>query len=100
MRWAILAPKRCLKVQAARRAVTVEPISPPNINIVRFRYHPKGRKGDGLKALNIEIMLRLQEQGIAAPSDTGVRVAINNHRTKRYDIELLARKTIQVGARL
>jgi aromatic-L-amino-acid/L-tryptophan decarboxylase len=84
----------------------LEMVSPPTINIVCFRYRPKGRNGDGLKALNIEIMLRLQEQGIAALSDTTVRgehclrVAINNHRTQRADLELLVRETTRLGAEI
>jgi aromatic-L-amino-acid decarboxylase len=59
---------------------------------------------NGLKTLNTEIMLRLQEQGIAAISDTTVhgehclRVAINNHRTQREDLDLLVRETIRLGA--
>lgn len=45
------------------------------------------------RALNIEIMLRLQERGPAVPSDTtvqgryGLRCAFNNHRTRREDID-------------
>jgi aromatic-L-amino-acid/L-tryptophan decarboxylase len=84
----------------------LEIVSPPNINIVCFRYRPEGMNGDGLKAFNIEIMLRLQEQEIAALSDTTVRgehclrVAINNHRTRRADLELLVRETIRLGAEI
>ena len=84
----------------------LEMVAPPTINIVCFRYHPPGTSGNGLKALNIEIMLRLQEQGIAAISDTTVhddhclRVAINNHRTRREDLELLVRETIRLGIQL
>jgi len=81
----------------------VEMVAPPTINIVCFRYRPKGMDVEGLKALNTEIMLRLQEQGIAALSDTTVhgehclRVAINNHRTRREDLDLLVRETIRLG---
>ena len=59
--------------------------------------------GDRLKALNTEIMLRLQEEGIAAVSDTTVRgrhclrVAINNHRTRSDDLQLLVRETVRLG---
>ena len=48
-------------------------------------------------------MLRLQEDGIAALSDTTVhgqhclRVAINNHRTRRDDLDLLVRETVRLG---
>jgi len=81
----------------------LELVAPTNINIVRYRYRPDGMSGDKLKELNTEIMLRLQEEGTAAISDTTVhgehclRVAINNHRTRRYDLELLIRETIRVG---
>ena len=67
----------------------LELVAPTNINIVCYRYRPDGMDGDELKALNTEIMLRLQEEGIAVISDTTVhgehclRVAINNHRTRR-----------------
>jgi aromatic-L-amino-acid/L-tryptophan decarboxylase len=82
---------------------SLELTAPPNINIVCYRYRPDGMKGGLVKALNVEIMLRLQEQGIAALSDTTVhgehclRVAINNHRTRRDDLELLVRETIRLG---
>jgi glutamate/tyrosine decarboxylase-like PLP-dependent enzyme len=74
----------------------------PTINIVCFRYQP-GLAGEVLKALNTEIMLRLQEQGIAALSDTTVhgehwlRVAITNHRTRRGDLDLLVGETMRLG---
>ena len=81
----------------------LELVVPPNINIVCYRYRPGGIDTEGLKALNSEIMLRLQEEGIAAISDTTVRgehclrVAINNHRTRRADLDLLVRETIRLG---
>ena len=81
----------------------LELVAPTNINIVCYRYRPDGMGDDKLKALNIEIMLRLQEEGIAAISDTTVRgehclrVAVNNHRTRRADLELLIRETIRLG---
>jgi aromatic-L-amino-acid/L-tryptophan decarboxylase len=81
----------------------LEIVAPPSINIICYRYRPEGMDGDGLKSLNIEIMLRLQEQGVAAISDTTVhgahclRVAINNHRTRRDDLEVLVRETIRLG---
>ena len=81
----------------------LELVAPTNINIVCYRYHLEGMDGDMLKALNTEIMLRLQEEGTAAISDTTVhgqhclRVAINNHRTRRDDLELLIRETIRLG---
>jgi glutamate/tyrosine decarboxylase-like PLP-dependent enzyme len=85
----------------------LELIAPTCINIVCFRFRPVRLAGDmtadALKALNTEIMLRLQEKGIAAVSDTTVhgehclRVAINNHRTRREDLDLLVRQTVRLG---
>ena len=81
-------------------------VAPATINIVCYRYRPAGSDGEGLKALNTEIMLRLQEEGTAALSDTTVRgehclrVAITNHRTRRDDLELLVRETIRLGDRI
>ncbi|MEO3385408.1 aspartate aminotransferase family protein [Mesorhizobium sp. CAU 1741] len=81
-------------------------VAPTSINIVCFRYRPEGLEEGALKALNIEIMLRLQEEGIAALSDTTVhgehclRVAINNHRTRRADLDLLVAETLRLGALL
>ena len=81
----------------------LEMVAPTNINIVCYRYHPDGIDGEELKAINTEIMLRLQEEGTAAISDTTIhgehclRVATNNHRTRRDDLELLIRETIRLG---
>ena len=81
----------------------LELAAPPNINIICYRYRSDRIDRDGLKTLNSEIMLRLQEQGTAALSDTTIhgehclRVAINNHRTRREDLELLVRETIRLG---
>ncbi|MFH1517747.1 MAG: amino acid decarboxylase, partial [Pseudomonadota bacterium] len=77
---------------------------PTTINIVCYRYRPRPMAPAALKALNTEIMLRLQEDGIAALSDTTVhgqhclRVAINNHRTRRDDLDLLVEETLRIGA--
>lgn len=81
----------------------LELTAPTSINIVCFRYRAEGLDSERAKALNTEIMLRLQEEGIAAISDTTVqgrhclRVAINNHRTRREDLDLLVSETIRIG---
>src|SRR5262245_23338761 len=81
----------------------LELVAPTSINIVCFRYRPDGIGSDKLVAVNTEIMLRLQEEGTAVISDTTVygkrclRAAINNHRTRRGDLELLVRETIRLG---
>ncbi|MFM9843946.1 MAG: pyridoxal phosphate-dependent decarboxylase family protein [Dongiaceae bacterium] len=81
----------------------LELVAPTSINIVCYRYHPEGVDGAELKALNMEIMLRMQEEGTAIISDTTVqgrhclRVAVNNHRSRRDDLDLLVRETIRLG---
>jgi len=81
----------------------LESVAPATINIVCFRCHPPGLDEATLKRLNVEIMVRLQEDGIAAISDTTVRgkhclrVAINNHRTRRSDLDLLVREIVHLG---
>jgi glutamate/tyrosine decarboxylase-like PLP-dependent enzyme len=69
----------------------LELIASVDLNIVCFRHVAANE--DAAKALNTEIMLRLQEAGLAVPSDTTVngkhalRCAFNNHRTQREDID-------------
>ena len=81
----------------------LELTAPTTINIVCFRHRGDGLSGERLKAFNTEIMMRLQEEGIAAVSDTTVhgqhclRAAITNHRTRREDLELLVRETLRLG---
>ena len=83
-----------------------ELVAPTSINIVCFRYSPPGIDDAARKSINIEIMLRLQEEGIATLSDTTVhgrhclRVAVNNHRTRREDLDTLVRETLRLGALL
>ena len=81
----------------------LESVAPATINIVCFRYCPSGLDELAVKRLNLEIMMRLQEEGVAAISDTTVRgkhclrVAINNHRTRRADLDLLVREIVRLG---
>ncbi|WP_299360169.1 pyridoxal-dependent decarboxylase [uncultured Paracoccus sp.] len=70
-------------------------LAPVTINIVCFRYDPGGLSELELKRLNTEIMVRMQETGVAAVSDTTVRgshclrAAIANHRTTRTELDVL-----------
>ena len=79
---------------------------PTEINIVCFRYDPSGLDEAALKMLNTEIMMRMQESGVAAISDTTVqtrhclRAAINNHRTTRADLDILVDEFARQGAML
>jgi glutamate/tyrosine decarboxylase-like PLP-dependent enzyme len=84
----------------------LELVAPTSINIVCFRYRPAGLPERAVKQANLEIMLRLQEEGIASVSDTTIhgkhclRVAITNHRTRRSDLDLLVAETLRLGAKL
>jgi len=84
----------------------LEIVARTTINIVCFRYRAPGLDEEAVKNLNAEIMMRLQEDGIAAISDTTVhgrhclRVAINNHRTRRSDLELLVREVVRLGRQI
>lgn len=76
---------------------------PTSINIVCFRYSAGLASESETKRLNTEIMLQMQETGVAAVSDTTVhgrhclRVAINNHRTVEADLDVLVSEVVRLG---
>ncbi len=81
----------------------LELIVEPEINIVCFRFAPEGHGEERVKEINVEIMLRLQETGVAALSDTTIRgrhclrAAICNHRTRPEDLSLLVSQVLRLG---
>ena len=81
----------------------LELIAPTKINIVCFRFLLNNKTDEELKEINMEIMLQLQETGVAAISDTTVhnkhclRVAICNYRTIKSDLDLLIEKVVSFG---
>lgn len=81
----------------------LELIVEPEINIVCFRFAPEGQGEERVKEINVEIMLRLQETGVAALSDTTMRgrhclrAAICNHRTRPEDLSLLVSVVLRLG---
>ncbi len=86
------------------RTPELERLAPAPLNVVCFRY--VGMRGADLDALNRSLLVRLHEDGIAVPSHTmlggrfALRVAIVNHRTRREDLDLLARETVRLGRAL
>ncbi|WP_347312981.1 pyridoxal phosphate-dependent decarboxylase family protein [Defluviimonas sp. SAOS-178_SWC] len=76
------------------------------ISIVCFRFNPGDLGEDALRTLNTEILLRMQEDGVAAVSDTVIngrfclRAAINNHRTRKLDIDILVDAVLTHGRAL
>jgi aromatic-L-amino-acid decarboxylase len=84
----------------------LELLAPVALNVLCFRYAPPGVPAARLDAINQEILLRLQEEGIAVPSGTtvrgrfAIRVANVNHRSRREDFDLLARSVVRIGGEI
>src|SRR3990170_6235437 len=83
------------------RRSELELLAPVPLNIVCLRYC-RGPRAE-LDELNREILMRIQERGIAVPSATmlkekfGIRVAITDHRTLTSDLDLLVEKLTETG---
>lgn len=84
----------------------LERLAPVALNICCFRFITGATPDTALNALNEEIVIELQEQGIAAPSTTmiggvkAIRVNLTNHRTRQSDLDLLVREVCRIGAEL
>lgn len=84
----------------------LELLTPVNLNIVCYRYNPGARSIDELNVLNKEILMTMQDEGIAAPSYTilkgqyAIRLSITNHRTKASDLDLVLEATVKIGKNL
>lgn len=87
-------------------AAGVEVHRPVGLNIVCFRVPAPGLDAAALQRLNREIMLDLQERGIAAVSDTildgrhYLRAAIVSHRTEDADIAVFVQAFLDSAGRL
>lgn len=72
-----------------------ELLAPVQLNIVCFRYRVPDLNDDEIDAFNDELVIRLQESGIAVTSSTNVlgrraiRANITNHRTRDEDLAIL-----------
>ena len=84
----------------------LELLAPVPLNIVCFRYRAAGLSERELNELNEELLVRVQESGVAVPSQTWIgeafalRVAVVNHRSRREDFDLLIDTVVEQGARL
>ncbi len=93
------AARRLAGLVAASRGF--ELAAPVPLNIVCFRL-----KGDATGALGQELAMRLQEQGLAAPSTTRIagrtviRAAIFNHRTTFADVDGFFADATRIAAEL
>jgi aromatic-L-amino-acid decarboxylase len=92
--------------ELVERAPDLELMAPVVTNIVCFRYDPGGMDTPSLNALNEELVVRLHESGIAAPSYTTLagryclRAALANHRTRADDLPIAVEAVRRIGADL
>lgn len=99
----------CALARQLAHAVDDNPLlelgAPVTLNIVCYRFvgMTSGTTPVELDRINADIAVRLQEQGLVAPSTTRIndrlmlRAAIVNHRTELVHIETLLTETIRVG---
>jgi aromatic-L-amino-acid/L-tryptophan decarboxylase len=84
----------------------LELMAPVSMSITCFRMVKSGYSENQLRDLNREILLRLQEEGIASPSSTilngkyTLRVANVNQRTRMEDMDLLVSEVLRIGAEI
>jgi glutamate/tyrosine decarboxylase-like PLP-dependent enzyme len=77
----------------------LEMLAPVPLNICCFRYKFEA----DCDAMNEEIVVRLQESGIAVPSTTvlggqlAIRVNLTNHRTRESDLDMLVEAVVKIG---
>ena len=92
-----------LKVEESQ---VLELLAPVSLNIVCFRFNPGGLDNKALNELNQELLIRLHESGIAAPSYTTLqgkyclRAAITNHRSRMDDFDILIDAVERIGSDL
>jgi len=95
--------RTCTLAKYLEQRILAEPrlelLAPVELNIVCFRY----RAADANR-VNRDIVIAIQESGIAAPSTTlldgelAIRAAIVNHRTDTCDIDALISAVLEFGA--
>ncbi len=85
----------------------LELLAPVTLNVVCFRFKgPTYCRDDELNELNSDLLIKLQESGVAAPSHTviggkfALRVANTNHRTRKDDFFVLVREVERLGREL
>jgi aromatic-L-amino-acid decarboxylase len=89
--------------QLVRRQPQLEVMAKGDLNVLCLRYNPGGLGESALDDLNEELLLRLHESGIAAPSYTRLggkyclRTAIANHRTSGEDLRRFVDEVLRIG---
>ncbi len=81
----------------------LELLAPAPLNIACMRYAPADVPAATLNTINAEILLRLEESGVAMPSSTvlggrfAIRAANVNHRARLSDIDALIDGVVRFG---
>jgi glutamate/tyrosine decarboxylase-like PLP-dependent enzyme len=85
----------------------LELLAPTALNIVCFRYVPeRAMEPEAIDRLNAELLMRLQEGGLAVPSHTvingrfALRICITSHRTVSDDVDLVLAEILRLGRAL
>jgi glutamate/tyrosine decarboxylase-like PLP-dependent enzyme len=84
----------------------LELLAPTAMNVVCFRVKFPGLGEAELDDLNARTLVRIQESGIAGPSNAriqgrfAIRVAHTNHRTVRSDFDLLLASALEMAAQI
>jgi aromatic-L-amino-acid/L-tryptophan decarboxylase len=108
--WGRLVEQNVAQARHLRDRIAAEPrlelLAPVPLNVVCFRFTARGLDGPALDSINQEILIRVQERGIAVPSSTvlggrfALRVAITNHRSRREDFDLFVDAVLAAGKEL
>ncbi len=81
----------------------LELLAPTPLCIACFRYVGDGLDDGALNSLNEKLLIKLQESGVAMPSNTkingkyAIRVANTNQRTYCEDFDILVRDVVRLG---
>jgi aromatic-L-amino-acid decarboxylase len=84
----------------------LELMAPVALHVVCFRFTAPELTNTQLNAVNEELLIRLQESGVALPSGTrirdrfSIRCAITNYRSRREDFEALVYHVVRIGKTL
>ncbi len=84
----------------------LERMAPVALNVVCFRFNTRHDSEQQINWVNQELLMQLQESGVAAPSYTilhgkyCLRVAVINHRSVKEDMDILVNKVLEIGSNL
>ena len=90
-------------VDRISESTQLELLAPVTLNIVAFRFCGADIEPSLLDQINSEIVVAVQESGVAAPSSTtvkgrfAIRAAIFNHRTSELEIDNLIGAVLRFG---